>query len=177
MEEFGVMQLGWCAANKAEWIGDELNHAEAVLREKALLAMRSKLPGRPKQQQTETTIRSIGRVQQGKVAHDDLSELGLAAESIVVFAADTAGTEENVATPRVAAATPASMLTVTTTERLLGCTVNSLGVVRRSRSVALWPTEANAALGGGMQSGLATPMEADREEDNNKPRPQRDAMS
>ena len=30
-------------------------------------------------------------------------------------------------------------------------------------SVVLWPTEANAALGGVMQSSLATPMEADRE--------------
>ena len=30
-------------------------------------------------------------------------------------------------------------------------------------SVALWPTEANAALGGVMQSSSATPMEADRD--------------
>ena len=45
-------------------------------------------------------------------------------------------------------------------------TVLIAGVERRSNvfsSVALWPTKANAALGGVMQSSLATPMEADRE--------------
>jgi hypothetical protein len=45
-------------------------------------------------------------------------------------------------------------------------TVLIAGVERRCNvfpSVALWPTEANAALGGVMQSSLATPMEADRE--------------